>query len=427
MPPAQIRLRKPSRLVPLLAVFLLILMLFDSYSGWWALFVMLGGAWLVSYFWARSLAQGLELKREVRFGWAQVGDTLLERFTLTNRSRFPALWLELYDQSSLPSYRASRGVAVSGGQTIRWHIEAVCMRRGLFQLGPITIRTGDPLGFYSVVTEFPTTIPLLVLPAVVPLPPIEMAPGGRSGDEWSRPLATIPTVTASQVREYVPGDHHRLIHWPTSARHNILYVRSLDSAQAGDWWILLDMDHRVHLGEGENSTEEHQVVLAASLADKGLRSGRAVGLAAADGKLTWLPPRGGDAQRWQILYSLALISQGDWSLAMVLERIRPILGRNPSLTIITPSVDPDWVSSLIPIFEAGATLTVLILDPISFGGSRDPAELRDVLHSLGISSYVVPNTLLEEAVRDPNAGELAFLESEIWRQPNPREPWRAAL
>ena len=229
------------------------------------------------------------------------------------------------------------------------------------------------------------------------------------------------------MREYVPGDHHRLIHWPTSARQNNLYVRSLDSAQAGDWWILLDMDRRVHLGEGENSTEEHQVVLAASLADQGLRSGKAVGLAAADGKLTWLPPRGGDAQRWQILYSLALISQGDWSLPMVLERIRPIIGRNPSLTIITPAVDPGWVSSLIPISEAGATLTVLILDPVSFGGSQDPTELRDVLHSLSISSYVAPNTLLEEAVGGPKPGEVAFLHSEIWRAPKPREPWRAAL
>ena len=423
----QIRFRKPGLLLPLLSLFLFVLMLFDSYSGWWVLFVVLGGTWLVGYWWARSLARGLMLKREVRFGWAQVGDTLRERFTLSNRSRLPALWLELHDQSNLPSYHASRGLAVGGERSIRWHIEAVCTRRGLFHLGPVTIRTGDPLGLFSVMREFPTTIPLLVLPPVVPLPPIEMAPSGRSGDEWTSPLQTRPTVTASQVREYVPGDHHRLIHWPTSARQNDLYVRSLDSAQAGDWTILLDMDHRVHLGEGENSTEEHQVVLAASLADQALRSGKAVGLAAADDELTWLPPRGGDAQRWQILYSLALISQGDWPLPLVLERIRPVLGRSPSLTIITPSADPNWVVSLIPILDSGGTLTVLILDPVSFGGLQNVEKLRDALHSLGISSYVAPNTLLEEAVGGPKPGEVAILGAEAHREPEPREPWKAVL
>ena len=427
MQPNQIKLRKPRWLLPVLAIFLFVLMLFDSYSGWWVLFFGLGGAWLISYLWARSLARDLDLTREVRFGWAQVGDTLRERFTMTNRSRLPALWVELHDRSNLPSYRASREVAVGGERSIRWHIKAVCTRRGLFHLGPVTVRTGDPLGLFTVVREFPTTIPLLVLPPVATLPPMEMAPGGRSGDEWTLPLQTRPTVTASQVREYVPGDHHRLIHWPTSARQNELYVRSLDSAQSGDWTILLDMDHRVHLGEGENSTEEHQVVLAASLADQALRSGKAVGLAAADGELTWLPPRGGDAQRWQILYSLALISQGDWPLPLVLERTRPLLGRSPSLTIITPSVDPGWIGSLVPILEVGGTLTVLILDPHSFGGSQGAGELREALQSLGVTSHIAPSTLLEEAVGGPKPGGGAEIGAEPWREPRPREPWEAVL
>lgn len=422
-----IELRSPNRLVPVLVVTLFVTMLFDSYSGWWILFVVLGGAWLSSYLWAKSLAQGLELKREVRFGWAQVGDTLLERFTLTNRSRLPALSIEVADRSSMPAYSASRVVAVGGGRSIRWHVEAVCTRRGLFQLGPVTIRTGDPLGFYRVSREYPTTIPLLVLPPVVPLPPVEMARGGRLGDEWSRPLSTTPSISASQVREYTTSDHPRLIHWPTSARQDSLFVRSLDSAQAGDWWILLDMDQRVHLGEGEDSTEEHLVVLAASLADYGLRSGKAVGLAAADSELTWLPPRGGEAQRWQILYSLALASRGTWPLSSVLERVRPLLGGSPSINIITPSVETSWVASLIPILKAGATLTVLVLDPSSFGGSRGPGQLRERLSALGVSNYVIRKILLDEVVGGPEPESVSFLGPDAEHRPAAREPWRAVL
>ena len=428
--PIKSRLRINNRLIPFLVGLLLVLMLFDGYEGWWAVFVTLGGAWLLSLLWARSLARGLDLKREVRFGWAQVGDTLLERFTLTNRGRFPGLWVEIQDHSTMPAYQASRAVAVEAGRSIRWHAEAVCSRRGVFQLGPVTMRSGDPLGLYNISLEYPTAIPLLVLPPVVPLPHIEVAAGGRAGERGSRSPTIAQSISASHVREYAPGDHHRLIHWRTTARQDSLFVRQLDSAQAGDWWIILDMHREVHLGVEENSTEEHQVVLAASLADQALRAGKAVGLAAADGDLTWLPPRGGDAQRWQILYSLALISQGDWPLSAVLNRAHPILGRNSSLTIITPSVDPDWVESLLPILDHGSTPTVLILDPMSFGGSADPGPIRALLGELGIASHLIPRSMLEEVTpkraesRDPPKTDLP---SYLGRHPISQEPWKAVL
>ena len=38
--------------------------------------VGLGGLWLVGFFWAQVLAQSLSLTREIRFGWAHVGDRL---------------------------------------------------------------------------------------------------------------------------------------------------------------------------------------------------------------------------------------------------------------------------------------------------------------------------------------------------------------
>ena len=51
-----------------------------------------GVVWLASFAWARSLARSLRLIREMRFGWAQVGDQLEERFTLINHGVYPAIW-----------------------------------------------------------------------------------------------------------------------------------------------------------------------------------------------------------------------------------------------------------------------------------------------------------------------------------------------
>ena len=84
------------------------------------LLVGLGGAWLLAYFWARSLARNLGLVREMRYGWAQVGDRLEERFTVINHSKFPATWVEVQDLSNLPGYRVSQATSVSGKSTSQW-------------------------------------------------------------------------------------------------------------------------------------------------------------------------------------------------------------------------------------------------------------------------------------------------------------------
>jgi len=290
----------------------------------------------------------------------------VERFTLVNDGQAPALWVEVVDHSTIPGYQASRGTSVGGRHSIKWHREAICTRRGLFILGPTTLQTGDPFGLYTVTLHYPASLPLMVLPPIVPLPTIEVAPGGRVGEGRPRAHALERSVSAAGVREYRPDDNLRWIHWRTSARRDSLFVRLFDGTPASDWWILLDMDRHVQVGKDPDTTEEHAVILAASLADRGLRSGQAVGLAAHGEQLVWLPPREGEGQRWEILRSLALLSLGSRPLAELLAGIGPTLEQRTSLVIITPAVDTAWVEALLPLLRRGAIPTVLLLDPVSF-------------------------------------------------------------
>ena len=61
-----VRLQLKARYIPLL-VGLSLLQLLVPYKGWMILLVGLGGEWLLSHLWARSLAHGLELAREMRY------------------------------------------------------------------------------------------------------------------------------------------------------------------------------------------------------------------------------------------------------------------------------------------------------------------------------------------------------------------------
>jgi len=391
------RLRLKARIVPVLVAILLVIEILGLYRGWRVLLVGLGLAWLIGFLWARSLAAGLRLRRELRFGWVQVGDRLIERMTLQNEGRFPALWVEFHDRSSLPNHAPGRTLSVGARNSIRWFNDTACSIRGVFNLGPVAIRAGDPLGFYEIELTYPTSVPVLVLPQVVPLPPIPLARGGRAEEGQIAQKAIEQTVSAASVREYQAGDYHRWIHWPTTARRNDLFVRVFDAAPAGDLWIVLDMCEDVHVGVGEQSTQEHAVVLAASLADRGLRLGRPVGLVSADDELVWKIPRGGEFQRWGILHSLALVSMGTRRLADLLLSLSPSFGQESSLVVLTPDTDPSWVEALASLTRAGISATVMLLDPQSFGGEGDVEPVNSALLELGVASHLVTRDLLEAA------------------------------
>ena len=390
-----------TRLLPVLVGALLIVQLIAPYDGWVILLTGLGGAWLLSYLWVHNLADKIQLRREIRFGWAQVGDRLEERFTLVNRSWLPVLWAEISDQSTMPGYQASQVRGVESQSHTRWLTQGICTRRGLFTLGPTILRTSDPFGISSLEIRDPKTMTLMVTPPIIPLPAIEVAPGGRAGEGRPRPDAPERTVSASGVREFSPGDSLRWIHWRTSARRDDLYVRLFEGTPAGDWWIILDQDQQVQAGQGGDSTEEHGVILAASLADRGLNSRRAVGLVANSQEVAWLPPREGDGQRWEILRALALVAPSQRSLGELLVRIKPTFGRNASVILITSNTGMQWIEQLLPLLWTGAVPTVLLLDPISYGGTGEVGPILDVLVSLGIKHYVIDRSVLDRPEARP--------------------------
>ncbi len=399
-----------SRTLPALVFVFLILYILSPFDGWLILLVGFGGAWLCGYYWARSLANKLRLQREMRFGWAQVGDRLEERFTLQNRSWLPAPWVEVVDHSTLPYHQGSRVTGVGGNTENRWTTQSVCTQRGLFTLGPTSVCLTAPLGIYQVRIENLHSTTLMVTPPVIPLPAIEVAPGGRTGEGKPRANALERTVSASGVRDYTPGDSLRWIHWPTTAHHDELFVRLFDGTPAADWWILLDTDDSVQVGEGADSTLEHSITLAASLADHGLRTRHAVGLAAGGEPAVWLPPQEGDGQRWGILRNLALVSSTQLPFHQFLGRLKPSFGKYASLILITPNVSGSWLKTLLPLIWAGAVPTVLLLNPLSFGGESDPSGLQSILVRQGIRHYIITRDLLLHAT--PHLGRQGQWE---WR------------
>ncbi|MBI5951840.1 MAG: DUF58 domain-containing protein [Chloroflexi bacterium] len=388
------RMRPNSLLLPLLTLGALVMQFIDPSKVWQAMVVALGGTWLIGWLWARSLRNHLRLTREVRFTWAQVGDKLEEQFTLTNDGLTPATWVEVVDHSTLPDYSAGRAIGIGNNESNTWHTNGVCTQRGVYTLGGTTLRSGDPLGIFNVEVHQPESTDLTVLPPVVPLPMVEITPGGWLGDGRPRPNSPEKTVNALTVHEYQHGEPVKLIHWATTARRNQIFTRVMDGSPANDWWIVLDADANAQAGHGWESTLELGIILATSLVDRGLRARHSVGFLASGDQTVWLKPEQNENHRSQIMRGLATLKAGNLPLSDLLERAGPTLGQRTSIIVITPCIASDWLTPLTHLIWRGISPTVLLMDPASFGSPNRADALAQVLARNGIPRFVLDKSLL---------------------------------
>ncbi len=347
----------------------------------------------VAGFWVWHVRDAVSFQRRQRLEWAQVGDELEERFTLRNDASLPLLWIDLADQADVPGYPSSRVEAVDGHNTKRWTLVAECQRRGLYRLGPVTLHSGDPFGIFELTWHDPTTRDLLVYPPILDLVGIELPRGQTMGPSRTSQRAFDVTTDAAGVRAYVPGDSLNRIHWPTTARRDAFMVKEFDMQPSGDVWVVLDLERRMQVGTGPESTEEYGVTLAASLAYRALRENRAVGLVVyGEAQRVVILPDRGLAQLWRLLGALASAAPGETPLAQVLAEGGAAMGRGMTAVVVTPAMEVDWVARLLGLAQRGLSSLVILLDPASFGKAdpgADPVALAGLLADMSIPSYTI--------------------------------------
>lgn len=377
------------------AVVLLFLQIFSPAPPVKFVLVVLLAVLLVSWVWARVVARGVTIQRQRRYGWAQVGDVLEERFIMHNEAWLPVLWAEVRDLSNLPGYNASRAVGLGARSTTRWTTEGICERRGIYTLGPIRVRMGDPFGLFEITMEHPYSETFVVYPPIAYLPSLFEPRGRARGSARTNTRSLDLTTNASSVRHYVPGDALHVIHWRTTARRSTsdqdeLYVKEFDLEPSGDVWIVLDLYGPAQAGAELESTEEYGVILAASLANQMLRANHAVGLIMYGQEPVVIRPQKGYQQLWELLRVLAGVhAVGKVPLGQVLEAVDPIIGRGMTVTLITPSADPEWIKGLTALLRRGIHTTCLLLDAQSFGGQGDALGVLGALADLGVTGHII--------------------------------------
>jgi uncharacterized protein (DUF58 family) len=304
-----------------------------------------------------------------------VGDQVRVTYTLRNGSRIAKPWLEIHNPTTLPGGLPGRAITLGGRSERSWLIRIPLSRRGHFRIEPLHIRTGDPFGFFEASATVGQGVSVVVYPRLEPLPRWRLPAAALEGSRVA-PVRTLQTTPlATTVRPYAPGDSMNRIHWRSTARHNEIQVKEFDLEQTADAWIVLDLQRSVQTGRGDDSTVEAAVRAAASIADKALQEGRAVGMTVNVARTAFLPPDRGGRQHLKIMQLLASV-EADSNSPLVETLIATVgrLRRGMTAVVITPSLDPSWVRPLAQLRGRGVACVVLSLDATAFDrfvGSRE--------------------------------------------------------
>jgi uncharacterized protein (DUF58 family) len=361
-------------------------------SGYWLFYraaYVLAGLVPLCFIWARIHVRGLDLNIERTKDRLQVGQEVETRLRLKSRSAFTKLALEIEDLTDMPGAPAKTVITLPAKGRRNWKISTRCRRRGVFSAGPVRITTGDPFGLFRFSRSFGEQQPLIVLPQPEELPYFWAPAAQLPGEGTVQRRTHYVTPNAAAVREYYPGDTYNRIHWRSTARLGRLMVKTFEMDPTSNIWVVLDLDHQVQAGEGDDSTEEYGVRIAASLAHHFLQNNRMLGLIAHGDERIVLDPARGAQQYGRILEALALArASGPSSLATLLQEEGRRLGRHSTVLIVTPSMSDAWMAALGTLLQQGARAAVALVDPESFGAPPE-ATLSEALGAMGVLTYVV--------------------------------------
>jgi uncharacterized protein (DUF58 family) len=305
------------------------------------------------------LRPDLAVVREIRPQRVTAGESATAVITLTNeaRRRSPPI-LAAESIAGLRIFAPIPSLAPGAVYTDTYPLPTG--DRGIYQVGPLTIGHTDPLRLMRVGRAYSTHSTLYVHPRQVVVAPV---PTGQTRDMDGPTSSYSPHggIAFHSLREYVPGDDWRLIHWKSTARTGQMMVRHNVVPNQPRLMVVLDTSAAAY----SDRSFEHAVSAAASLAVAAIRGGFPLELRTTGGA-AMATDRGGEGAVTALdMLAAATRSAGDPGLAALPGMVT--LDESQALGVITGQPDPRMLAVLPAVRRH-----VLMVSLIQFADGNAP-------------------------------------------------------
>ncbi len=298
----------------------------------WGCFSM----WLASLVVALCALRGLEVSRGPMAG-AKVGQMLTLPLRWRNRKRWRSQAVVV--QEELPFTLEKSQVHVKAPQNGRteeiFERPVLPVRRGEYHLDALVLRSGDPAGLFMRERRLRLPATLVVYPPVELLPDLLLQQREVLASASGHPISAAGmSQDFYGVREYVPSDGMRRIHWRSSARFGKLMVKEFERNAVSSVAVLLDADERC-VSDAEWSNLEYLVCAAASICSYCADLYCSFAFAAGGAQPILVRPRAASEAKEEIMYLLATLAPGKNSLVEPVAELSELLPRNTVVFCLT--------------------------------------------------------------------------------------------
>jgi len=253
-------------------------------------------------------------------------------------------------------------------------------RRGVFTVGPVRTVRADPIGLVRRELVWTGTVEVFVHPRTIGVPSTST---GFIHDLEGNPTRDLSNsdVSFHALREYVPGDERRYIHWKSTAKTGTYMVRQFEETRRSHLVIALSLAASDYAADDEF---EMAVSVAGSLGVRAIRDARTVSVVASETTPDFATRKVlavkelSTVSRGRLLDDLAVIERAESALTIRdVARVTAdtVTGISVAFLVCGSPVTPAELRAASTMFPLGVEVVAVVCDPQSVPGLRRVAGL----------------------------------------------------
>jgi uncharacterized protein (DUF58 family) len=244
--------------------------------------------------WYRFCFAGMVYRRQMSERRVFFGEDVTLRVSVENRKLLPLPWLEVEDEfpepltlqgGRLDAHFKPRRLLLVNVFSLWWYqrvtrrYQVRCAARGVFTLGPLTLRSGDPFGLLTREQRLEDEETVLVYPPLLPIERFGLPSRHPFGERAAPRRLLEDPARVIGVRAWQPGDDLRRVHWKATARAMSLQSKVYEPTTTYALALFVNVNTFVNPVLGVNAPLlELTIAAAASVASWASEQGYAIGL-----------------------------------------------------------------------------------------------------------------------------------------------------
>ncbi|HPU03205.1 MAG TPA: DUF58 domain-containing protein [Rhodoglobus sp.] len=261
------------------------------------------------------------------------------------------------------------------GASVQRQFPIPTARRGVVPVGPVRTVRADPVGLVRRELIWADVAELFVHPRTIGIPSLST---GLIRDLEGKPTRDLSNndVSFHALREYLPGDERRYIHWKSTARTGKYMVRQFEETRRSHLVVALSLASSDY---GTDAEFEMAVSVAGSLGARAIRDARTVSVVASEYTPQFAKRKVfavrllSTLTRSRLLDDLAVVEKSETALSITdVAKVAgdQATGVSVAFLVCGSTVNPQELRAASVAFPVGVEVIAIVCDPDRTPGLR---------------------------------------------------------